>query len=563
MAAREAAPTERENLLQIAQMCRRVPDKPAASFHEALQSAILLFDALMNEGWGAGMTFGRADQIFFPYYQADKAAGRLTKERAHELICWLLLKMNGAINLQSELVSVFMTGYPVMQGLTIGGVLPNGEDAVNDLSYLFLDAEEDVGLSSDDIVIRVNSKNPEAFTLRACEVAHKLCGKLKFVSDQTTIQSMLYDGIPIEYARQYISTGCHNPTVPSVSHDMGGVSLNLPAALELALNDGVARQSGKRLGAATGDPRRFESFDEVMKAYHTQFKAIMDPCLMLKNIDLELFSQMPTPLLSSFYQGCLQKGLDINEGGTWLRTHTSSLSGGPNVADGLAAIKKTVFDDKTLTMERLIDALDSNFEQDDEARFLLSKAPKFGNDDPYVDLLLKEVMSDHTDYIRQHTSFAGCKSRTGSVTMTANVPFGFALGATPDGRKAGEPISEGGISPHQGRNVSGPTATMSSVARVDQVKLSHGTILNMRLAADTVNGPDKLRKFAHMMKTFCEMGGNLVQFNFVSNEVLRDAQKHPENYRDLLVRVATYSAYFVELSKDLQDDIINRIEMEL
>ena len=231
------------------------------------------------------------------------------------------------------------------------------------------------------------------------------------------------------------------------------------------------------------------------------------------------------------------------------------------MGDSLAAIKKVVFDDKKITMERLCDALDANFEGYEDVYHLLNKAPKFGNDDDYVDLLLRDVLTEMCHFIKQFKIYKNARNSCSSIIMTANIPYGAILGATPDGRKAGEPLAEGGISPHQGRNVSGVTSTFRSVAKLDQVLLANGSILNVRVSPELVKNETGLRNFALMLRTFCENGGNLVQFNFTSNEMLREAQKFPEKYKDLLVRVATYSAYFTELSPDLQNNIIERSEL--
>ena len=562
LAKKESNAQRRAELEKISEVCRNVPRKPACSFREAIQSIWFLFLTCMIEAWGAGMSLGRVDQYLYPYYINDINNGVITEEEAHELLCLLLIKMNGVVNPQSEVVSTFLGGYPVMQGLTLGGVTREGKDAVNELSYLFLEAERNVGLSAEDLVIRVSNANPAEFMIKSCEVAKALRGKLKFVSDTTTIQSMLYNGLSPEDARDYISTGCHNPTVPALSHDIGGVTFNYALIMELALNNGVSRMTGKRIGPETGDPINFKSMDDVMDAFYKQFEAVMQYAFLYKNVDMQLFSQIPVPLVSSFYPPCLESGHDMYDGGTPYMTHTTSLGGAPNIGDSLAAIKKVVFEDKKITMSQLIDALDNNFEGAEDIRYMLSKAPKFGNDDDYVDDLVREVVYRASSYVEKHKTFRGRKSRTAAVAMTANIPLGSMVGALPDGRKAGEPLSEGGISPYQGRNVSGVTATLRSIAKLDQVKLTNGSILNVRISSDAFKDADKIKVFAEMVKTYCAIGGNLVQFNFASNKTLRDAQAHPENYRDMLVRVATYSAYFVELSPNLQDDIISRTEFE-
>jgi len=561
-AAAENDPARKAELLEIERVCRKVPWEPADTFYEALQSCWIVYVALMIEGWGAGMSLGRMDQMLYPYYKKEKEAGTISDEQVFDYLSLLVIKMNGVINPQSGMVSQFFGGYPVMQGVTVGGVDEDGNDAVNELTYLFLDAEQAVGLSSDEYVIRISDKNPDAYIKRALEVAVALHGKLKFVSDKRTIAGMLFNGIPLRDARNYISQGCHNPTVPAVTRDIGGASINFPLFLELALNDGKMRLTGQQIGPHTGDPRSFKSFDELLQAFYTQFESLTAECLTFKHADLYLHSQMPCPLLSSMYEGCIESGVDVIEGGGKYMFQTISPSGIPNVGDSLAAIKKTVFDDKTLTMDRLLTLLENDLEGDDEAAYLLKKAPKYGNNIPYVDEITRDVLAYTCDWLQSKTTFGGTRISSAALTMTFNIPLGKILAASADGRKAGEPLAEGGISPHQGRNTAGVTSTMASVQALDQVRLTHGSILNIRLNENAVRGEDKMDKMVALLRTFTENNGDLVQFNFVSNEMLRDAQKHPENYRDLMVRVATYSAFFVDLSPDLQNDIINRIEFE-
>jgi len=562
MAQNESDPARKAELEQMASVCSRVPANPAGSFREAIQSVWFVYIVLMIEGWGAGMSLGRCDQYLYPYYRKDADEGAISSDEVHELLSILLVKMNGVIALANAMVSTILGGYPIMQGFTLGGVTKEGSDAVNELSYAFLEAEKTVGLNAEDAVVRISRNTPDSFLIKACEVAKALKGKIKFVSDDTTIQSMLTNGITIEEARDYISSGCHNPTIPALSHDLGGVLFNLPLMLELALNDGVSRLTGDQIGPKTGDPRKFASFEEVSEAYRKQVEALYPVSQLYKNVDIQLFSQVPVPFQSSLYRGCIQKGRDMYEGGAKYNTHSTGFSGVPNVGDSLAAIKKVVFEDGKVTMEQLVDALDRNFEGAEDIHYMLKCAPKFGNDLDCADLMAKDVLNQVCEMSKRYKGFEGRQSTVAAIAMTANVPLGYSVGALPDGRKAGEPLSEGGISPYQGRNVSGPTATMRSVAKLDQVKMTAGSILNMRFSPGAVSDETKMKKFVTLVRTFAETGGNLVQFNFLDNEILSDAQKHPEKYKDLLVRVATYSAYFVELSPELQNDIISRMEFE-
>ena len=563
LAAEVSDPVRKAELERISVTCRKVPARPADDLFEAVQSCWLLYGALMIEGWGAGPTLGRADQYLYPFYQKDKAAGRTTDAQVHELFSLIFIKMNGGINLQSYVVADGKGGHPTMQSLCVGGITPDGRDAVNELSYLFLSAEGDVGLGAEDMMVRINRLNPNSYVKHALETAKKLGGKLKFVSDDTSIQSMLYLGVPLEKARDYISTGCHNPTVPHYSRNTGGGAMNAGLALELALNNGVGRIRKERLGPETGDPRDFAGFEQLLEAFEIQLKAGLRLQMVNKHADFASFGEYPCVLLSSMYDPCMERGVDDYNGGTAPHiTFALGMIGIPNVADALAAVKKVVFEEKKYTMAELVDALDRNFEGYEGLLHQLEKAPKFGNDDDYVDLIAKRILSDAGDYVAQFHTHYGAKFATACFAMTTNVMFGRLVGALPDGRKAGLPLSEGGISPYQGRNISGAPATMRSVAKLDQVKLALGSILNMRIDPDAVKNDEKMDRMVSLLRTFCETGGNLVQFNFASNAMLRAAQKDPDQYRDLLVRVATYSAFFVELGPETQEDIINRNELE-
>jgi pyruvate-formate lyase len=334
--------------------------------------------------------------------------------------------------------------------------------------------------------------------------------------------------------------------------------------LELALNNGAWRMTGQQIGPKTGDPGNFKSYGEVWEAYKKQVEALLPVLVTFRNADRRLFADYcPTPFQSTLHHGCIEKGLDITNGGTFpYMTQSFDLAGSPNVGDSLAAIKKAVFDDEKITMAQLIDALDNNFEGQDQTLHVLQASPRFGNDDDYVDSIVNDVLTHGSREAAKYPGIAGAATTAAAAIVSANVPMGEIVGALPDGRKAGEPLAEGGISPYQGRNVNGPTATMRSVAKLDHLRLTGGSVLNMRFNPEVVKDETKMRRFASLIRTFCETGGALVQFNIVSTDMLRDARKHPERYRDLLVRVATYSAYFVELGPELQEDIIARMELQ-
>ena len=561
LARTESDPQRARELLEIAAVCDKVPRKPAESFREAVQSLWFGYFCVMLENWGTGNTFLRIDQYLAPYYEADKAKG-LTQEEAYQYLAMLLINCNSACVVYSEMRSHGFAGNNSGCSFTIGGVKPDGSCAVNDLSYLILEAERAVNMGSDDVVVRLNDNTPEDFTLLACEVARDVGGKLKFLGDKTAIANLERDGMTRQQANDYAIAGCTSPTVGGLSYNIPGGIISLPGILELALNNGVHRMTGLQLGLKTGNPADFTSFEQLWEAFCAQVRHVIPHCHAIKNTDKAMFSRyMPSPFQSALLPCCVERGTDVIDGGTKpFYSFAMSLAGAPNTGDALAAIKKYVFEEGKVTLGQICDALAANFEGYEDLQKLLIRAPKFGNNDPYVDTLVNQVLSYVSDVVAETPGFHGAQSTAAAAAVTANIGLGMVLGATPDGRKAGEPISEGGISPAQGRNSSGTTATMLSVAGLDHSKLRHGEVLNMRINPDAVQGEEKLKKFRALILSYVRAGGFLVQFNIVSTETLRDAQLHPENHRDLVVRVATYAAYFVELGPELQNDIIRRLE---
>lgn len=561
LAERETDPARRAELLEIAAVCDKVPREPAASFREAVQSLWFGYICVMLENWGTGNTFLRMDQYLYPYYEASRAQG-MTLEAAYELTAMLLVNCNSACVVYSEARSHGFAGNCSGCSFTIGGVKPDGSCAVNDLSYLVLEAERAVNMGSDDVVVRIGEGTPEDFVLLACDVARDVGGKLKFLGDQTAIANLERDGMTREQANDYAIVGCTSPAVGGLSYNIPGGIISLPGILELALNDGVHRVTGLQLGAKTGKAAEFQSYDQLWEAFCTQVRHVIPHCHAIKNTDKAMLSRyMPSPFQSCLLPVCVDTATDVIDGGTApFYSFAMSLAGAPNTGDSLAAIKKLVFEERKVTLGEICDALAVNFEGYEDLQKLLIRAPKFGNNDPYVDGIVNQVLSYASDVVAGTPGFHGAQSTVAAAAVTANIGLGMVLGATPDGRKAGEPISEGGISPAQGRNSTGATATMLSIAGLDHSKLRHGEVLNMRINPDAVAGEEKLKKFKALIQSYLNAGGFLVQFNIVSTETLRDAQLHPENHRDLVVRVATYAAYFVELGAELQNDIIRRLE---
>jgi len=565
LASKETNIQRKAELEKIAEICSWVPANSPRSFYEALQSVWFIYIALMIEAWGYGIGFGRPDQYLYPFYKKDIAEGIISKEEARELIELLYIKLNALLTPQgSEAVKTF-AGFAIWANIALGGITKDGKDAVNELTYLFLDAEENVRLMSEDLIIRIHKNNPDSYLMRAVEVLKTIKGKFKFVNDEITIQQLMRDGKPEEYARDYVMAGCITTTIPGFSHDIPGGMYNLPLMLELALNNGVWRLTGEQIGLKTGDPQKFKSYDDVVNAYKKQLEFFLPMAVMLRNVDRKLYAEFcPTLFQSALYPGCIKRGVDITNGGTVPYASQAIMAvGAPNVADALAAIKKTVFDDKKISMENLLNALNRNFDGEDEVLHILEACPKYGNDDDYVDSIMLEILDHFSQEVTKYESAFGIIGNAAVLALTSNIPLGYVVGALPDGRKAGAPFADGGISPCQGRNISGPTSTMRSVSKIDHLKLTGGCVLNMRFNPDVLQNESKRKKFCSLIRAFFETGGPFVQFNIVDTETLRDAQRNPAKYKDLLVRVSTYSAYFVELSKELQEDIIARLEIQV
>ncbi|MCD7819850.1 MAG: hypothetical protein LUH07_12510, partial [Lachnospiraceae bacterium] len=455
-------------------------------------------------------------------------------------------------------------GSITLSTVTLGGT-SRGSHTTNfaeDLTMLFLEAEEDVMLR-EDMAFRIYGNISDALLMKACNLAKLVKGKIKFVSDETVIAQQLNEGRPIDVARDYALTGCFLHTVPGITHDPGGDFFCLPMMLELALNNGVCRYNNKRFGPETGDPRKFNTYEDVWNAYTEQIRALLPVSISGQNLTFKLSGEMlPSPLMSALYDGCIESGRDVVNCGGKYNSVSLWVSGIPSVADSLAALKKTVFEDHVLTMDEVITAIENDFVGYENVQKILSSAPKYGNDIDYVDYIVNDVISFMADEIKQYKAPYGRQWTCAGAAITSNVSLGRVVAAMPDGRKAGEPYSEGGMSPFQGRNVSGVTSTLVSAAKVNLTKATGGSVVNLKINPDGMNDKMKMWKFANLLRTACQMGLDIVQFNFISNEVLREAQAHPENYRDLLVRVATYSAYFVGLPLDVQNEIISRTEFE-
>ncbi len=562
--AKEGEPERRNELEETAAICRKVPAEPVQTFREALQSVWLLHLILQIESNGHSMPLGRMDQYLYPYYRADLDAGRLTREQALELCECFLVKCSELNKIRPWASTQFRSGYPMFQTVTLGGQTEDGQDATNDLTYLFLEASGNMKLPQPTVVVRVHNGTPDDLLMASARslLAHG-GGIPGFFNDEVIIPSLTSKGISLGDARNWSEMGCAEPQVMGkfLPAARGVCYFNLLKALEVALNGGANPATGLCPHPGRGDLTTFKSFEEVMAAYREQVEFYAKFVPLFDNITSQAFAQLnPCPFLSSVLDHRLEVGRDAAEaGGANYHLSVTQGHGTADVGNSLAAIKKLVFEERRLDAADLKEALATNFsgargEQIRQA--LVNWAPKFGNDDDYVDALTKEAVDIWAKAMHRLTNVRGQYGPT-TQTLTSNVPEGFATGATPDGRRACEPLADNN-SPAAGTDLAGPTAAAKSVAKLDHYLLTCGTIFNVKMHPTALEGLDRLRKFCAFVRTFFHLKGSQVQFNVLSAEVLRDAQEHPENYRSLVVKVAGYSALFSALDKRLQDQIIER-----
>jgi formate C-acetyltransferase len=564
--ARRLAETQPEigrkkELEDIADVCSRVFKNKTQSFHDAIQALWFIHVIIQLETNGTAISPGRLDQHLYPYFKADVESNQLSLEEAQKLIDCFWLKMNELIKLRSKFGSSVHAGFPMNMNVTIGGVTPTGEDATNELSFLFLNAQEHIHLSQPQFSTRVHARSPEEFLLRASEVIKIGGGIPQLISDEVLVPALLNRGIPLELARDYAPIGCIEVGFIGLWGRGNGGYFNVPKALELALNRGIDRLTGKKLGIDTGAPEEFATFENVVDAFRSQ----LDYCIELLAIENNVIDMihaeiMPHVFISTLVPGCIEKGRDVTEGGAKYNWTVPLIVGLVNTGNSLAAIKKEVYEDKKISMSDLIEALDKDFEGSDELHKILMQSVKYGNDNDYVDLIVRNISRMVVDACENHTTFrGGLMAPPAFFSLAVNLPFGWATAATPDGRKALEPLGDG-ISPCHGDDIHGPTAVLKSASKIDHLR-SCGAILNQKLTPTVLRNKKDLMAFVNLFKTYLlDLGGSHVQFNVVSADELRDAQKYPENYKGLVIRVTGYSAFFTELSKDVQDDIIGRTE---
>lgn len=568
MARNEKDEIRKKELERIAEVCEWVPANPARTFHEAVQSQwFTQLGCRLEQPTTGVISNGRIDQYLYPYYKKDLEEGRINEDSALELLECLWLKIADFVPLNATNAKSFWEGYAHFEQTVIGGQTRDGQDATNELSYLILKSKKEFPLHYPDLSVRIHSQTPEPFLREVCELIREGTGFPKLLNDEEIIPHLLAQGATLEDARDYTGCACTEIRMINTSTYMVvGGNINLPAALEMALNDGVLKLKGnkQRLGVTTGDARNFATFDELMNAFRLQVEYLVRH-FYIRQTALEMTNAMKlaAPLMSSLHDVCMNELTDIHQplkGGVSADTGNINLNGFGTAVESLAAIKKLVYDDKKITMNELLEALEANFEGKEALRQMLLNAPKYGNNDPYADQIAREVDAMLLTTARKFKTPNG-HQYIKFVPVTSHVGLGVVMGATPNGRKAGEPLSEG-ISPTQGVDMKGPLSTLLSIDRAKSRKYANSLarLLNIKLSPQVVAGEKGLQDLMSMVRTFCDLKLWHLQFNILNSDILRDAQKNPEKYRNLIVRVAGYSAYFVDLSPQLQNEIINRTE---
>jgi len=564
MARSEKDPMRRKELERISAICSHVPANAPRNFWEALQSYWFVHLGVITElnPWDA-FNPGKLDQHMYPFYVRDCESGTMTKDKARELLQAFWIKFNN----QPAPPKVGVTAeesctYTDFAQINNGGVKPDGSDAVNELSYMILDVVEEMKLVQPSPSVQISKKTPDRFLKRALEVIRGGYGQPSVFNTDAVVQELIRQGKSVEDARNGGTSGCvETGAFGKENYNLTGY-FNMPKVLEITLNNGVDPRTGKKIGARTGDPKDFETFNDLFEAFSKQVRHFVDIKIRGSNIIERIYADyMPVPFLSLLIDDCIANGKDYHDGGARYNTSYIQGVGVGTMTDALSAIRYAVYDKKRYAMTELTGMLSDDFgDSENHRKWLLNKPPKFGNDNDYADGIMQRVFDVYYNAINGRKNTKGGEYRINLLPTTVHVYFGSVTGALPDGRKAGEPLSEG-ISPVQGADRNGPTAVIKSVGKMDHIRTG-GTLLNMKFTPQVLEGGEGISKLAHLVRSYFKLDGHHVQFNVVKAETLRDAQKHPDKYRDLIVRVAGYSDYFVDLGKSLQDEIIRRTEHE-
>ncbi len=557
-------PQRRWELEQIATICSWVPAHAPRTFWEALQYYWFVHLGVTIElnTWDSFCP-GHLDQHLYPFYMRGLAEGSLTRPQAEELLQCFWIKFNNQPAPPKVGVTAAESGtYTDFAQINLGGLKPDGLDAVNEVTYLLLDVIEEMRILQPSSSIQVSKKNPDQFIQRAAKIIRTGFGQPSIFNSDLIVQELVRQGKTVIDARCGGSSGCVEVgAFGKENYNLTGY-FNIPKVLELTLNNGIDPLSGRKVGLETGDPAQFKTYEELFNAFTRQLNYLIDIKIRGNQVVERLYARyMPAPFLSILIDDCILKGKDYHDGGARYNTSYIQGVGMGTITDSLAAIKYHVFDHHTLTLVDLLELLRTNFENHERERLLLSnKTPRYGNDDDYADKLMRSVFEVYFSAIDGRKNTKGGEYHINLLPTTVHVYFGSVMGATPDGRKAGMPLSEG-VSPVQGADRHGPTAVIKSVVKMDHVRTG-GTLLNQKFTPQLLQDDAGINRLVQLVRTYFKLDGHHIQFNVVDADTLREAQKHPDQYRDLIVRVAGYSDYFCDLSKTLQDEIIARTEQK-
>lgn len=556
----------KKSLQRVADICANLASRPAQSFHEAVQSLWFLFVVLHMESNASSFSPGRMDQYLYPYYQKDIEKGIISKQEALEILECLWLKFNQIVYLRNQHSAKYFAGFPIGFNIAIGVIDENGCDIYNELSLLLLKAQYHLGLPQPNLSVRLNKNSSHELIQEAIKVVAKGSGMPQFFNDEAIVNSMIKDlGIEEKDARNYAIVGCVELTTHGNNLGWSDAAMfNLNKALELTMNHGKCLLTNEPIGLDLGSIETYESFEDLENAFQKQIDYFIEK-MMKAEIVVEKAHQdcLPTAFLSTVIDSCLEKGVDVTRGGAKYNLSGIQMIQIANLADSLAAIKELVYDEKMITRHELLEALQADFKGYEIIQMmLLNKVPKYGNDVKWVDELGAKWAGYFRERMKDYTNYRGGLYHTGMYTVSAHVPMGENVGASPDGRNALTPLADGGMSPVYGRDMAGPTAVLKSVSRMKDSYTTNGGLLNMKFLPEFFKTETGMMKFENFLRAFVDLKIPHIQFNVVRREDLLDAKLHPEQHRSLTIRVAGYTAYFVELAGKLQDEIIERTAYE-
>lgn len=556
----------KKSLKNVANICMNLSKRPPVTFHEAIQSLWFLFVILHMESNASSFSPGRMDQYMYPYYQKDIESGTITKQEALEILECLWLKFNQIVYLRNQNSAKYFAGFPIGFNIAIGGVDEKGQDIYNELSMLCLKAQYHLGLPQPNLSVRLNKNSSHELMQEAIKVVARGSGMPQFFNDEAIINTMIKDlGIEERDARNYAIVGCVELTTHGNNLGWSDAAMfNLNKALELTLNNGKCLLTNEQIGLDLGNLETYETFKDLENAFQRQIDHFIAE-MMKAEVIVEKAHQdcLPTAFLSSVIDDCLDKGLDVTCGGAKYNLSGIQMIQVANLADSLAAIKSLVYDEKMISKHELLEALKADFKGHEITQtILLNKVPKYGNDVKWVDELGAKWAGYFRERMKDYTNYRGGPYHTGMYTVSAHVPMGENVGASPDGRNALTPLADGGMSPVYGRDMTGPTAVLKSVSRMKDSYTTNGGLLNMKFLPEFFNSEAGMMKFENFLRAFVDLEIPHIQFNVVRCEDLLDAKVHPENHKSLTIRVAGYTAYFVELAGKLQDEIIERTAYE-